>query len=124
MSAAAITNPSVGDAPSVEVDDGTLGRLRRLNIIAGVLHLVSALAMTVLFVSLSNKVIERGLKKRRPGYEDYVQRTSALFPLPPKKRDGSHDPNAEHGYRPFAEGGTGGAKRVLVYKTGCPGPRG
>ncbi|NVJ99822.1 MAG: DUF1295 domain-containing protein [Alphaproteobacteria bacterium] len=30
-------------------------------------------------------LLERGLKKRRPGYEDYIKRTSAFFPMPPKK---------------------------------------
>ena len=48
MSAAAITNPMAGDPESVDVDDPTLARLRRLNLLAGALHLVSALAMTVL----------------------------------------------------------------------------
>lgn len=31
-------------------------------------------------------LLERGMKKTRPGYADYVARTSAFFPLPPKKR--------------------------------------
>lgn len=30
-------------------------------------------------------LLESGMKKSRPGYEDYKKRTSAFFPLPPKK---------------------------------------
>jgi steroid 5-alpha reductase family enzyme len=30
-------------------------------------------------------MLERGLKKTRPEYADYIARTSAFFPLPPKK---------------------------------------
>jgi steroid 5-alpha reductase family enzyme len=29
-------------------------------------------------------LLEHGLKKRRPGYNDYIRRTSGFFPLPPK----------------------------------------
>ena len=30
-------------------------------------------------------LLERGLRKRRPGYADYAARTSAFFPLPPRR---------------------------------------
>ncbi len=30
-------------------------------------------------------LLERGMKKTRPGYQDYVARTSGFFPWPPKK---------------------------------------
>ena len=30
-------------------------------------------------------LLEASLRKSRPGYEDYVRRTSPFFPLPPKK---------------------------------------
>lgn len=30
-------------------------------------------------------LLEHGLKKRRPGYDDYIRRTSGFFPLPPKR---------------------------------------
>lgn len=30
-------------------------------------------------------LLERGLKKSRPGYDDYVARTSGFFPLPPRR---------------------------------------
>ena len=43
------SNPLVdGDPPSVDVPEPTLGRLRRLNIAAGILHLVSAVVMTII----------------------------------------------------------------------------
>ena len=31
-------------------------------------------------------MLERGLKKTRPEYADYIARTSSFFPMPPKKR--------------------------------------
>ncbi len=34
-------------------------------------------------------MLERSLKKRRPGYEDYVRRTSAFFPRPPRPAAGA-----------------------------------
>ncbi len=36
--------------------------------------------MTLVFLNISNEVIERGLLKRRPGYADYIARTNAFFP--------------------------------------------
>ena len=30
-------------------------------------------------------LLERSIGKRRPGYAEYVRRTSGFFPLPPKK---------------------------------------
>ncbi len=30
-------------------------------------------------------LLERGLKQSRPGYDEYIRRTSAFFPMPPKK---------------------------------------
>jgi steroid 5-alpha reductase family enzyme len=41
------------------------------------------MAMTLVFLKLSNAVIERGLLKRRPAYADYVARTPAFFPKRP-----------------------------------------
>ena len=31
-------------------------------------------------------LLERGMKHTRPGYDDYVARTSGFLPWPPKKR--------------------------------------
>jgi steroid 5-alpha reductase family enzyme len=44
---------------------------------------VGPVVMTLVFLYLSNDVIERGLKKRRPGYERYIAATSAFFPRKP-----------------------------------------
>ena len=48
---------------------------------------VGPLVMTLVFVNLSNDVIERGLKKRRPDYARYIERTSAFFPKLPVSAD-------------------------------------
>lgn len=46
--------------------------------------------MTFILLRVSGvKLLERSLKKSKPGYEDYMQRTSAFVPLPPKKRAAS-----------------------------------
>jgi steroid 5-alpha reductase family enzyme len=48
---------------------------------------VSPLLMTLLLVRVSGKgLLERDMRKRRPGYEDYIQRTSGFIPLPPRKK--------------------------------------
>ncbi len=41
---------------------------------------VGPLAMTLVFLNLSNEVIERGLLKRRPDYAAYIGGTNAFFP--------------------------------------------
>ena len=41
---------------------------------------IGPLAMTLVFLNISNEVIERGLVKRRPGYAEYIARTNAFFP--------------------------------------------
>ena len=44
------------------------------------------LLITWLLTRLSGvPMLERGLKKTRPGYAEYVQRTSGFLPLPPKR---------------------------------------
>ena len=46
---------------------------------------IGPLVMSVLLMRVSGvTLLERSLKKRRPGYEEYVRRTSAFFPRPPK----------------------------------------
>ncbi len=47
---------------------------------------VGPLLLTFLLIKWSGvPLLELSLKKSRPGYEDYVARTSAFFPLPPKR---------------------------------------
>jgi steroid 5-alpha reductase family enzyme len=47
--------------------------------------LPSPVLMTFLLLRVSGvALLEKGLGKTKPGYEEYVRRTSAFFPLPPK----------------------------------------
>lgn len=53
---------------------------------AGPWTLPAPLLMSFLLLRVSGvTLLERSLRKRRPGYADYVARTSAFFPLPPKR---------------------------------------
>lgn len=46
---------------------------------------VGPLVMTFLLVRVSGMaMLERDISRRRPGYAEYVERTSGFFPLPPK----------------------------------------
>ena len=48
--------------------------------------------MTWLLMRVSGvPMLERDMAKRRPGYADYVRRTSGFFPLPPKPASPSPD---------------------------------
>jgi steroid 5-alpha reductase family enzyme len=48
--------------------------------------LLGAAVNNVLLVRVSGvALLEKSLSKRKPGYEEYVRRTSSFFPLPPKK---------------------------------------
>jgi steroid 5-alpha reductase family enzyme len=52
----------------------------------GVLTILSPLAMTWLLAKGTGKpLLEKDMSSRRPGYADYVGRTSGFVPLPPKK---------------------------------------
>ena len=47
--------------------------------------LIGPVVMTILLLKVSGvSLLERNLKKTKPGYEDYVRRTSAFIPMPPK----------------------------------------
>lgn len=51
----------------------------------GAWGLIGALVMTVLLLRVSGvALLEKSLRKRKPDYQAYVERTSAFFPLPPK----------------------------------------
>lgn len=53
----------------------------------GVWTLASPLLMTYLLLRVSGvALLERGLSASKPGYADYVARTSAFFPWPPRAR--------------------------------------
>jgi steroid 5-alpha reductase family enzyme len=48
--------------------------------------LVGPLVMSTLLIRVSGKaLLERDLAKRRPGYAEYIERTSGFLPLPPKR---------------------------------------
>lgn len=52
----------------------------------GVAALIGPAVMNLFLVRVSGKaLLERSMSKRRPGYKDYIERTSGFFPLPPKK---------------------------------------
>ena len=54
---------------------------------AGPWTLPAPLLMSFLLLRVSGvPLLERGLRKRRPGYAEYALRTSAFFPLPPRRR--------------------------------------
>ncbi|MGI8901200.1 MAG: DUF1295 domain-containing protein [Nocardioides sp.] len=53
----------------------------------GLLTVLSPVAMTWLLAKGTGKpLLEKGMASRRPGYADYVHRTSGFFPLPPRTR--------------------------------------
>jgi len=55
--------------------------------VGGAWCLVSPLLMTVLLLKVSGvSLLEKDIAERRPAYRDYVQRTPAFFPGPPRSR--------------------------------------
>jgi len=54
---------------------------------AGVWAFVAAAVMTILLVRVSGAaMLDRLLAERKPGYREYMQRTSGFIPLPPRRR--------------------------------------
>ncbi|MGZ4438005.1 MAG: DUF1295 domain-containing protein [Nocardioidaceae bacterium] len=52
----------------------------------GILTVLSPVLMTWLLANGTGKpLLEQGMASRRPGYADYVRRTSGFVPLPPKR---------------------------------------
>jgi steroid 5-alpha reductase family enzyme len=53
----------------------------------GAFGLIGAVVMTILLRRVSGvTLLEKSLVKRRAGYTEYVERTSAFIPLPPRKK--------------------------------------
>ncbi|MAT07015.1 MAG: hypothetical protein CL424_18430 [Acidimicrobiaceae bacterium] len=53
----------------------------------GAWGIIGAVVMTVLLLRVSGvALLEKSLRKRKPDYQAYVERTSAFVPLPPKRR--------------------------------------
>lgn len=58
----------------------------------GILSFYGPLLMTIFLVRVSGvAMLERSLKKTKPEYADYIARTSAFFPLPPRRKIDSID---------------------------------
>ncbi len=48
--------------------------------------MISPALMTWSILGMMGKeLVERRMLKKRPGYEDYVRRTSGFFPWPPRR---------------------------------------
>jgi len=51
----------------------------------GLVTVLSPVLMTYFLVGKTGKpLLEKDITSRRPGYADYVRRTSGFFPLPPR----------------------------------------
>jgi steroid 5-alpha reductase family enzyme len=49
--------------------------------------LVGSALDTLILTRVSGKpILERDIEQRRPGYKEYIERTSGFFPLPPRRR--------------------------------------
>jgi steroid 5-alpha reductase family enzyme len=56
---------------------------------------IGPVVMSILLIRVSGAgLLEKDIGDRRPGYADYVRRTSGFFPLPPKRK---RDPGADGG---------------------------
>ena len=56
----------------------------------GAIGIIGAVVMNVLLVRVSGvPMLEKSMAKRRPGYTEYVRRTSGFIPRPPKPRSES-----------------------------------
>lgn len=59
--------------------------------------IVGPIVMTFLLVRVSGvALLERSLVKRRPGYDEYIARTSAFIPRPPRKAAGQSTTARQH----------------------------
>jgi steroid 5-alpha reductase family enzyme len=54
---------------------------------AGVASIVGPIAMTVFLTRVTGVPLnEKGMRESKPGYDEYVRRTSSFIPMPPKKQ--------------------------------------
>ena len=52
--------------------------------------IVGPVVMSVLLLRVSGvTMLEKTIADRRPGYVDYIERTSTFFPRPPRRRPGT-----------------------------------
>jgi steroid 5-alpha reductase family enzyme len=60
-----------------------------LGVAGGFWTLFAPLGITLLLLRVSGvPMLEAGIEQRRPGYRDYIERTSSFLPLPPRRRGG------------------------------------
>ena len=60
-----------------------------------IITLASPLVMSFLLMKWSGVgPLERQMKRRKPGYEGYIARTSGFFPMPPRRAIGASTPTA------------------------------
>jgi steroid 5-alpha reductase family enzyme len=53
---------------------------------AGVATIIGPIAMTVFLTRVTGASLnEKGMRESKPGYDEYVRRTSSFIPMPPKK---------------------------------------
>jgi len=53
---------------------------------AGAVTVISPIAMTIFLTKVTGAALnEKGMRTSKPGYDDYVRRTSGFIPLPPKR---------------------------------------
>jgi steroid 5-alpha reductase family enzyme len=53
---------------------------------AGLATVVGPIAMTLFLTKVTGAALnEKGMRKSKPGYDEYVRRTSGFIPMPPKK---------------------------------------
>jgi len=63
-----------------------LEAVRRIALPLAAWSVVSPLLMSVLLLKVSGvALLEKDIGERRPAYRDYVRRTSAFFPWPPRR---------------------------------------
>jgi steroid 5-alpha reductase family enzyme len=64
----------------------------------GAWTLISPLLMTVLLLKVSGvALLEQDIGERRPAYRDYIARTSAFFPWPPRPASANSTGTADLG---------------------------
>ncbi len=53
---------------------------------AGVTTIIGPIAMTIFLTKVTGATLnEKGMRSSKPGYDDYVRRTSGFIPMPPKR---------------------------------------
>ena len=60
---------------------------------AGVLTIIGPIAMTLFLTRVTGAALnEKGMRQSKPGYDEYVRRTSGFIPMPPKENAEAEGP--------------------------------